>query len=108
MKRPEETLGTYRTQSSDTDSWAEQILFEHWRGMTPCEKAALVSDLSKAVHRLSLAGLQARFPNESPDEIEYRATCIRLGPELMAQVESVSYRRLPYRNRVGGLPASAL
>ena len=83
------TPATYRTQSRDTDPWAERMLLEHWRSMVPWEKAALVSELSRSLHRLSVAGLEARFPNAGPEEIERRATRLRLGPELMARFEKL-------------------
>jgi hypothetical protein len=50
--------------------------------MGPAEKADLVADLSAALQRLSLAGLAARFPAESPEELARRSARTRLGPEL--------------------------
>ncbi len=89
MKRQDETPASSRTQSRDTAPWAERMLIEHWRSMLPWEKAALVSELSGALHRLSVAGLEARFPNAGPEEIERRAARLRLGPELMARFEQL-------------------
>jgi hypothetical protein len=71
------------TQSRDTDPWAERILIAHWRSLQPWEKAALVADLSQAVHELSLAGIAARFPEADPEEIELLSARQRLGPDLM-------------------------
>lgn len=82
MTGKHETPTEFRTQSRDTDPWAERILLDHWRSLQPWEKAALVTDLSKALHRLSLAGLAARFPEADASEIELRAARLRLGPDL--------------------------
>jgi hypothetical protein len=83
MTGNEQTPGARRTQSRDTGPWAERILIAHWRSLHPWEKAALVADLSQAVHELSLAGIAARFPEADPEEIEFLAARQRLGPELM-------------------------
>ena len=54
--------------------------------MAPWEKAALASELSNSLHRLTVAGLEARFPNADSEDIELRAARLRLGPELMERV----------------------
>jgi hypothetical protein len=71
------------TQSRDTGPWAERILIAHWRGLEPWEKAGLVADLSRALHRLSLAGIAARCPEADPEELELQAARLRLGQDLM-------------------------
>jgi len=57
--------------------------------MPPWEKAALVSELSKSLHRLSVAGLTERFPDADPAEIERHAARLRIGSELMDQVSKL-------------------
>ncbi|MCP3994192.1 MAG: hypothetical protein GY722_03880 [bacterium] len=84
MDEPRTTTPGYRTQSRDTDEWAERIQFDHWRQMETWEKARLVTSLTRSLHRLSLAGLRHRFPDASAEELELRAAYARLGPELFA------------------------
>lgn len=88
----EQTTG-HQMQSRDTEAWAERVLFDHWRRMEPVEKAALLSDLCRSLHRLQLAGLAVRFPGADAQELELRAACGRLGRELVARV--VGEERLP-------------
>ncbi len=76
----------YKTQSSDTDLWAERLLIEHWRAMEPREKAALVRDLCHSLRSLSLAGLSLRHPNADERELEIREACLRLEPELVRRI----------------------
>ncbi len=85
----------YRTQSPDTDEWAERMLFDHWRRMQPHEKAALVTQLSEALHRLTLAGLADRFPDADANELEDRALALRYGDELAAWVRERRAEREP-------------
>jgi hypothetical protein len=47
------------------------------------DKAALLSELCRAEHELSLAGLAYHFPGASPRELELRAACRRLGRDLV-------------------------
>ena len=76
----------YRPQSRDAQPWAEELLFQQWRGMSPLEKARLLTQLCQSLHRLTLAGLEARYPDADEEELELRAAALRLGPELMARV----------------------
>ncbi len=85
---PRVTTPGYQTQSPDTDEWAERLLFERWRRMSTREKAALVSELSASLHRLTLAGLAARFPDADERELEDRALALRYGDELAAWVRA--------------------
>jgi hypothetical protein len=75
-----------KTQSPDTEPWAEAKLFEYWRGLQTWEKAEIVTDLCKATEELSLAGLAARHPDASEQELHLRAACLRLGRETVEQV----------------------
>jgi hypothetical protein len=81
----------YRTQSPDTSYWAERLLFDHWRGLAPREKAEIVSALCRMTHRLSLIGLRQRHPHADEEELELRAAAQRLGRDV---VERVARRRL--------------
>ena len=54
--------------SLDTSPDAERIQIEALRRMTPAEKAALISGLTRAAHRMAAAGVRQRYPNASPRE----------------------------------------
>ncbi len=76
----------YVPQSPDTSEWADRLLFDHWRAMSIVEKAELVRDLCQAQHELSLAGLRARHPEASEEELELMAARLRLGDELFERM----------------------
>jgi hypothetical protein len=63
----------YELQSADTSYAAERALFEHWRGMDPVAKAALIAKASRDLHTLCLAGLRHRLPQASVRELALRA-----------------------------------
>ena len=50
--------------------------------MTPAEKLALVSALSRAVNTLALAGIREPHPGASPREVLLRFALLTLGPDL--------------------------
>jgi hypothetical protein len=50
--------------------------------MTPAEKAAIVSTLTRAVYDLALTGVRLRHPLASPHEQFLRLAVITLGPDL--------------------------
>lgn len=56
--------------------------FDHWRKMSIADKGELLRGLCRSLHELSLAGLQARHPDASRDELEDMAARIRLGDDL--------------------------
>jgi hypothetical protein len=51
--------------------------------MTPAEKLRRMSELTLAVSRLSLAGLAARHPGDSQQQLLLRLARLRLGDELV-------------------------
>lgn len=95
MEGPRITTPGYRTQSPDTDEWADRMLFEHWAGMEPRRKAQIVSDLCASAHRLCLAGLELRHPEASDEELQLRAACRRIGREA---VERALGHSLPFED----------
>lgn len=68
--------------SLDTSEEAERIQIERWRQMTPQEKAALVSAMSRAAARLAHAGIRHRYPDATPRERFLRYAILTLGREL--------------------------
>jgi len=81
-----------RHQAPDTDPWVERMMFDHWRGLEPLEKAELVSDLCRSLFELSLAGLRSRHPEATEHELEHMAARLRLGDELYERFIAVSER----------------
>ena len=54
--------------------------------MTPDEKAAIVSGLTRTVIDLARAGIRARHPHATERELMLRLAIITLGPELAEKV----------------------
>ena len=54
--------------------------------MTPAEKAATVTALTRASIGMAEAGIRHRYPDESPDMHRRRLADILLGPDLANQV----------------------
>ena len=68
--------------SLDTPPDVERRQIEAWRSMSPAEKAATVTGLTRAAYAMTQAGVRARFPDASPRERFLRMAVIVLGPEL--------------------------
>ena len=68
--------------SLDTSPDIERMQVEAWRRMTALEKAALITGLTRAVHRLAVAGVRQRYPNASPREQFLRLAIVLHGREL--------------------------
>jgi hypothetical protein len=68
--------------SLDTSPDAQRLQIEAWRRMSPSEKAAVVTGLTRAVHRLAVAGVRQRYPHASPREQFLRLAIVLHGPEL--------------------------
>lgn len=66
----------------DTPMEVERRQIETWRAMSPADKAALVTGLTKAAFELALAGVRDRYPNASPAEHRLRLAVLTLGTEL--------------------------
>ena len=65
--------------SPDTTADIEQRQIESWRRLSPLEKLRLVSDTTRAVRSLSLAGIRRRHPQASERECFLRLAAILLG-----------------------------
>ena len=65
----------------DTEPWAEELLFRHWRSLTPEEKWAIMSEASIAVEELSIEGLRRRYSRDSEEDLRLRAAALRIGRE---------------------------
>jgi hypothetical protein len=68
--------------NSDTSLEIERKQIDGWRRMSPQDKAALVTGLTRAAFAMTLAGIRHRHPAASPREAHLRLALITLGPEL--------------------------
>ena len=71
--------------SLDTSPDVERMQIDALRRMTPAEKAALISGLTRAAHRMAAAGVRQRHPDASPREQFLRLAVVILGPALARQ-----------------------
>lgn len=76
---------TYVPQAADTRESVDRAVFDGLRRMTPLRRLQIAAGASRALHRLSVAGLKLRFPDASDDELARRAGAIRLGAKLTRQ-----------------------
>ena len=68
--------------SLDTSPDIEQRQVDAWRRMSPAEKAALVTGLTRAAYTMVWAGVRSRHPDASPREQFLRLAIVVLGPDL--------------------------
>ena len=65
--------------TADTTADIEQRQVDSWRRLSPGEKLQIVSDATRAVVSLSLAGVRRRHPQASERECFLRLAAILLG-----------------------------
>jgi hypothetical protein len=83
---------TVKPISTDTSPEIERLQIEAWRQMSPAEKAALVSGLTRAAYDLALAGVRSRYPNASPRVQFLQLAIVTLGRDL-ARLADTETRR---------------
>lgn len=66
----------------DTPADIERLQVQRWQRMSPAEKAAIVSGLTRAAYELALAGVRQRWPGASPREQFLRLAIVTLGSDL--------------------------
>ena len=71
--------------SSDTSLEAERLQVARWRRMSPLEKARQLTEISRAVQQLSLAGIRLRHPGASDHECTLRLAVLTLGHPLASR-----------------------
>ena len=71
--------------AADTSPAIEARQIEAWRRMTPTEKAAVVTGLTRATFDLALAGIRQRYPDASPRDQFLRRAVLLHGRELAAR-----------------------
>ena len=72
--------------AADTTAAIEQRQIDAWRRLSPLERLRLVSDTTRAVTNLSLAGIRRRHPQASERECFVRLAAILLGVEIARRV----------------------
>jgi len=72
--------------SADTTADIEQRQVDAWRRLSSVERLRLVSDATRAVMALSLAGIRRRHPEASDRECFLRLAAIRLGVDTTRQI----------------------
>jgi hypothetical protein len=76
---------TETPRSLDKSPDVERRQIDAWRQMSPAEKAATVTGLTRAAYQMTAAGVRQRFPAASPREHFLRVAVIVLGPELASK-----------------------
>ncbi len=70
----------------DTSPAADRMQFERLRAMSPEERGAILTALTRAVQELALAGLRQRYPAATEDELWLRLAVRRLGADVVQRV----------------------
>ena len=72
--------------AADTSAGIEQRQIDAWRRLSPLERLRLVSDTTRAVTNLSLAGIRRRHPQASERECFLRLAAILLGVDTALRI----------------------
>jgi hypothetical protein len=72
--------------AADTTAAIEQRQVDAWRRLSPLQRLRLVSDTTRAVTNLSLAGIRRRYPAASERECFLRLAAILLGVDTARRV----------------------
>lgn len=84
MAKPHEA--PCRTLSPDTDAEAERVQLALYRDMPAWRKFEIVGEENRLSRELALAGLRARHPDASPEELHRRFLGLWLGEELATTI----------------------
>jgi hypothetical protein len=68
--------------SLDTSPEIEQRQIDAWRQMSPADKAATITALTRAAYALTSAGVRQRHPADTPRQLFLRTAIVVLGREL--------------------------
>jgi hypothetical protein len=71
---------------SDTSAEARRIRRESLSRLSFADRLALIDDLTLTVQRLARSGLEERFPEASPDDIDRRYAELVLGRTLATAI----------------------
>jgi hypothetical protein len=82
--------------TNDTDPKIEAFLIDGYRKMSPSQKLARVSALTRAVQELALLDVRRRHPNADAREQALRVASRWLDPDLMARAFGWDVRKAGY------------
>jgi hypothetical protein len=82
----------YRTQSRDTSVWADRLMFEHLRTLSPRESLELCMEACRAMDDMLVAGIRRDHPHADEAEVDLRLAVTKYGADV---VESFTGRKLP-------------
>jgi hypothetical protein len=68
---------------SDTSDEARQLLIEHWRRVSPEEKAAHIGRLNRMVMSLAAARQDQQYPDATPEERRLRLASLWIDRDSM-------------------------
>jgi hypothetical protein len=71
---------------NDTSAWAERILVEGYRAMSPERKLRQVASFTRATERLALARIRKQYGPLEPREEKLRLAALRLPRETMIRL----------------------
>lgn len=74
------------TSPLDTDPDAHRVHIDLMRRAEGWRKLQLADQLHQTLRTLALAGLRARYPNASSEELQRRLADVLLGPALAEEV----------------------
>jgi hypothetical protein len=69
-------------RARDTDEKAEQAQLEIYRGMSGSERLSLAMQMSDATRATTMAGIRARHPDYTDDQVRYALFRLLHGDEL--------------------------
>jgi len=72
--------------SADTSVEIEDRQIVAWRRLSPADRLRLVSETTRAVNELSLAGIRRRYPHATERECFLRLAAIRLGADTVRRL----------------------
>ena len=72
--------------AADTTADIEQRQVDSWRRLSPADRLRLVSDITRAVMNLSMAGIRSRHPQASERECFLRLAAILLGVDTARRI----------------------
>lgn len=84
MAKPHEV--SHLTLSPDTDPEAERVQLAIYRDMPAWRKFEIIGEENRLSRELALAGLRARHPDASPEELHRRFLGLWLGEELATTI----------------------
>jgi hypothetical protein len=79
-------VGAPGFSETDTPAVVQARIDEVWRRMSFRERFDLVAGLNDSCEQLAAAGVRARYPAATDEEVRRRVLALRLGRDLMVRV----------------------